>query len=223
MRLPEIPADFTGAIKGKKTVASLRDAADSELARAKIEASQIGDGIRANLESLRSLAVGHAFLFNDAQQIVLKNNDDLVALIKVRINEHKQAEEAKELAQRERIRAEETAKLAAAAAAAAEAERVAEAEKAKVSAPVPQAAEPPKPVEQPAPRMSAVAPSAKVPPKPTKLEANVTDLHALVKAVYEGRAPISVLTVNWGALNDLVHIQGDDFQMDGVTITQVAA
>ncbi|WP_032655536.1 YqaJ viral recombinase family protein, partial [Pseudomonas syringae] len=111
VRLPEIPADFAGAIKGKKNIASLRDAADSELARAKIEASQIGDGIRANLESLRSLAVDHAFLFNDAQQIVLKNNDDLVALIKVRINEHKPAEEAKELAQRERIRAEETAKL----------------------------------------------------------------------------------------------------------------
>ncbi|WP_239986348.1 hypothetical protein [Pseudomonas congelans] len=221
VRLPEIPADFAGAIKGKNNIASLRDAADSELARAKIEASQIGDGIRANLESLRSLAVDHAFLFNDAQQIVLKNNDDLVALIKVRINEHKQAEEAKELAQRERIRAEETAKLAPAAAA--EAERVAEAEKTKASTPAPQAAVAPKPVEQPAPRMSAVAPSAKVPPKPTKLEANVTDLHALVKAVYEGRAPISVLTVNWGALDDLVHIQIADFQMDGVTITQVAA
>lgn len=177
VRLPEIPADFAGAIKGKKNIASLRDAADSELARAKIEASQIGDGIRANLESLRSLAVDHAFLFNDAQQIVLKNNDDLVALIKVRINEHKQAEEAKELAQRERIRAEESAKLAAAA----EAEQVAEAEKATANAPAPQAAEAPKPVEQPAPRMSAVTPSAKVPPKPTKLEANVTDLHALVK------------------------------------------
>ncbi|WP_116828847.1 YqaJ viral recombinase family protein [Pseudomonas syringae] len=219
VRLPEIAADFAGAIKGKKNIASLRDAADSELARAKIEASQIGDGIRANLESLRSLAVDHAFLFNDAQQIVLKNNDDLVALIKVRINQHKQAEEAKELAQRERIRAEESAKLAAAA----EAERVADAEKAKANAPDPQAAEAPKPVEQPAPRMSAVTPSAKVPPKPTKLEANVTDLHALVKAVYEGRAPISVLTVNWGALDDLVYIQGADFQMDGVTITQVAA
>ncbi|WP_439868869.1 YqaJ viral recombinase family protein [Pseudomonas syringae] len=219
VRLPEIPADFAGAIKGKKNIASLRDAADSELARAKIEASQIGDGIRANLDSLRSLAVDHPFLFNDAQQIVLKNNDDLVALIKVRINEHKQAEEAKELEQRERIRAEETAKLAAAA----EAERVAEAEKAKANAPAPQAAVAPKPVEQPGPRMSAVSPSAKVPPKPTKLEANVTDLHALVKAVYEGRAPISVLTVNWGALDDLIHIQGADLQMDGVTITQVAA
>ncbi|MGN2413115.1 hypothetical protein ACTACG_07590 [Pseudomonas syringae] len=85
------------------------------MARAKIEASQIGDGIRANLERSRTVAVDHPFLFNHVQQIVLKNNNDLAALVKVRINKHKQAEEAKELAQRERIRAEEAAKLAAAA------------------------------------------------------------------------------------------------------------
>jgi hypothetical protein len=56
-----------------------------------------------------------------------------------------------------------------------------------------------------------------------KLEAQVTDLEALVKAVYEGRAPISVLTVNWGALDDLVHIHGEAFRMDGVVLQQVAA
>ncbi|MEQ4198761.1 YqaJ viral recombinase family protein [Pseudomonas amygdali] len=208
--LPQVTADFAGVIKGKKSIVSLRDAADSELARAKIDASQKADAIRLNLASLAELAVDHNFLFNDLPQLIFKANDDLVSLIKVRIDEHKKAEAKKEEAQRERIRQEELAKLA-------------EAEKAKAVAPAPQAAEAPKPVEQPAPRMSAVAPSAKVPPKPTKLEANVTDLHALVKAVYEGRAPISVLTVNWGALDDLVHTQGADFQMDGVTITQVAA
>ncbi|WP_346395934.1 YqaJ viral recombinase family protein [Pseudomonas syringae] len=208
--LPQITADFAGVIKGKKSIVSLRDAADSELARAKIDASQKADAIRLNLASLAELAVDHNFLFNDLPQLIFKANDDLVSLIKVRIDEHKKAEAKKEEAQRERIRQEELAKLA-------------EAEKAKAVAPAPQAAEASKPVEQTAPRMSAVAPSAKVPPKPTKLEANVTDLHALVTAVYEGRAPISVLTVNWAALDDLVHIQGADFQMDGVTITQVAA
>ena len=76
VRMPHVTADFAGAIKGKKTITSLRDSADTELARAKIEASQIGDGIRANLESLRTLAKDHAFLFNDAQQLVLKDNDD---------------------------------------------------------------------------------------------------------------------------------------------------
>jgi len=32
------------------------------------------------------------FLFNDVQQLVMKANDDLVALIKVRISEHQKAE-----------------------------------------------------------------------------------------------------------------------------------
>ncbi|WP_122605788.1 YqaJ viral recombinase family protein [Pseudomonas viridiflava] len=217
VRLPDIPADFAGAIKGKKTVSSLRDAADSELARAKIDASQIGDSIRANLESLRTLAADYPFLFNDTQQIVLKNNDDLVSLIKVRINEHRQAEAKKEEAQRERIREEEAAKLKEAA----EAKRKdLEAEaNAKTVAPVIAAT----PVNKTAARMTAVPPSAKVPPKPTKLQANVTDLEALVQAVAAGKAPISVLTVNWQNLDDLVDSQGAAFTMPGVTLEQVAA
>lgn len=88
IRMPRVQSDFAGAIKGKRTIDSLREAADAELARAKIDASRIADGIRANLVSLNELAVDHKFLFHDAQDLVLKANDDLVALIKVRINEH---------------------------------------------------------------------------------------------------------------------------------------
>lgn len=88
IRMPRVPADFAGAIKGKRTIDSLKEAADAELARAKIEASRIADLIRANLKSLNELAIKHGFLFHDAQELVLKANDDLVALIKVRINEH---------------------------------------------------------------------------------------------------------------------------------------
>lgn len=219
VRLPDIPADFAGAIKGKKTVSSLRDAADSELARAKIDASQIGDSIRANLESLRTLAAEYPFLFSDAQQIVLKNNDDLVSLIKVRINEHKETEAKKEEAQRQRIREEEAVKLKEAAEAKRkDAEAEAEAN-AKAVAPVIAAT----PVNKTAARMTAVPPSAKVLPKPTKLQANVTDLEALVQAVAAGKAPISVLTVNWQNLDDLVDSQGAVFTMPGVTLEQVAA
>lgn len=107
--MPVVAADFAGAIKGKKTVASLREAADTELARAKIEASRVADGIRQNLESLRELAKDYAFLFADAQQLVLKANDDLVALIKTRIAEHEAAEarrreqEAERKAEAERV------------------------------------------------------------------------------------------------------------------------
>lgn len=88
IRMPRVQSDFAGAIKGKRTIDSLREAADAELARAKIDASRIADGIRANLVSLNELAADHKFLFHDAQELVLKANDDLVALIKVRINEH---------------------------------------------------------------------------------------------------------------------------------------
>ena len=105
IRMPKVPANFADAIKGKRTIDSLKEAADAELARAKIEASRIADLIRTNLKSLNELAIKHGFLFHDAQELVLKANDDLVALIKVRINEHdqqqaelKQQEEAKQQA-----------------------------------------------------------------------------------------------------------------------------
>jgi len=104
--MPPYTADFAGAMKGKKTVASLKDACDTLLAQAKIETSALADRFEINLNSLRDLAGNHAFLFNDVQQLVAKANDDLVLLINARITDH----EAKEAA---RIEAEVQRKLAA--------------------------------------------------------------------------------------------------------------
>lgn len=206
--LPAVASDFLGAMKNKRTIASLQDAVDTELARAKIDASQSADCIRLNLTSLAELAADHAFLFSDIQLLVTKANDDLVTLIKFRISEHQKAEEAKAEAQREQIRKEELQKI--------------EDAKAKQVEPV---AVTPAPVraEQPAPRVTAVAPSAKVQPRPTKTEARVTDLEALVKAVADGQVPISVLTVNWQGLDDLVDTLGSEFNVPGVILEQVAA
>jgi putative phage-type endonuclease len=112
VQLPPIAADFAGAMKGKSKLDNMRDAIDTELARAKIEANAVAESIAANLETLRELAGDHRSLFGDRQQLVLKANDDLIAVIKSRISEH-EAEQAKKLeAQREQIRAEELAKLA---------------------------------------------------------------------------------------------------------------
>ena len=111
IRLPEYRADFNGAIKGKKTVASLQDAADTALAQAKIETSQIADRYRANIAVLRDKAAGYERLFPDAQQLVAKQADDLEAVITARIAEHKAAEEQRLADERERIRKEEEAKL----------------------------------------------------------------------------------------------------------------
>ncbi|MCC4260814.1 YqaJ viral recombinase family protein [Pseudomonas aestusnigri] len=147
IRLPDYRADFNGAIKGKKTIASLRDAADTELARAKIEVSQIAEQYRGNLELLRTKAEGFERLFPDAQQLVAKAKDDLEAVITARIAEHKQAEQAKLDAERERI--EREAKAAADAAEAAKAAEVAaEAQRQQethVSGQVPSATEAPEP------------------------------------------------------------------------------
>lgn len=133
VQLPDITADFAGAIKGKRTISSLQDAADSELARAKIEANRIAESIETNLASLRTLAAGHAFLFSDAQQLVLKDNEALEAIIKGRISDHETEEKAKAErlaeAERERIRKEERERL--------EKEQAAEANRIAAQAPEP--------------------------------------------------------------------------------------
>ncbi|MDB5813506.1 MAG: hypothetical protein JWN23_623 [Rhodocyclales bacterium] len=108
--MPVISADFGLSIKGLKSLESMHNAVDTELSRAKIEANAVAQRIQLNLASLTELASDHKFLFADTAQLVLKQNDDLIALVKTRIAEH-QAAEAKRLdAERQRIRAEEQAK-----------------------------------------------------------------------------------------------------------------
>lgn len=108
--LPQIVTDFNGAMKGKRTVATLQSAADDEVARAKIEASETAERMRSNLATLKEAE--HAELFPDKQALALKEPDDLKALITARIAEAKAAEEKRLEAERERIRQEEQAKAA---------------------------------------------------------------------------------------------------------------
>lgn len=120
--MPQVAADFAGAIKGKRTIDSLRNAIDTTLANAKIEADAIGRRISTNLNTLRDLAADHKALFPDTAQIVLKQPEDLTSLVKTRIAEH-QAEIALQ------VQAEREAQERREAAARAEAERKAEAER----------------------------------------------------------------------------------------------
>lgn len=101
--MPPIAADFSGAIKGKRTMESLRGAANDELARAKIAASEIATRIHANVKTL--LASG--LVVHDAAALVLKAPDDLAAVIAQR----HAAEQARQDAERERIRQEEAERL----------------------------------------------------------------------------------------------------------------
>ena len=119
--MPVIAENFATVIKNKRTVASLQGAVDDELARCKIAASEIAGKIQINLNSMRELASEHGFLFADTAQIVLKDNEYLVMLVKSRIAEHKAEEERKA----EKIRQDERDRIAKA-----EAEKVEAARKA---------------------------------------------------------------------------------------------
>lgn len=113
--LPSIPVDFAGAIKGKRTLDSMRDAVATELARAKIEANEVADRITLNLRTLNEKPE-LAFLFADVAQLVLKAPDDLSAVVQNRIMAHQAAEaeriaaETARIAEQERIKAEAKAR-----------------------------------------------------------------------------------------------------------------
>ena len=101
--MPTVPADFAGAIKGKRTVDSLRDAVDTELARAKIVASGTATRIHANVQAIRNSGL----VVPDAATLVLKATDDLEAILAQRVA----ADKARIEAERERIRQEEVERL----------------------------------------------------------------------------------------------------------------
>lgn len=108
--MPAIQADFGGAIKGLRSVASKKDAVATELARVKIIANEHATRITANLRTLAERK-DMAFLFADVGALVLKAPDDLAAVMAQRVSRHEAEQAAKEEAQRERIRDEEAAKL----------------------------------------------------------------------------------------------------------------
>ena len=158
--MPAVPADFGNAIKGLRTVESIRNAVDSELARAKIEAFSIARQIHQNLGAIAAAKAPH--LFADVAALVIKNTDDVLNVISVRTNQ--EAERIRAAA--ERIRAEEVARvereaaLRAAAAAERERERIRLAEVARLeqAAAVVEPADSPMPVVEPAQQVQAEQP-----------------------------------------------------------------
>ncbi len=106
VQLPKIEANFFAVMKGKKTVASLQNAADTLLSQLKIQANEIAEKMETNIRTLRQYG-DYEFLFADVQQLVMKAADDLVAVIKARIADHKETERKKE----EQIRLDEKARI----------------------------------------------------------------------------------------------------------------
>ena len=108
--MPNINADFAGAMKGKKTISSLQSACDDEMARAKIEANEIAGVISTNRDYINEAGADFRFLFNDFEQLCQKPVDDFAAIVKLRIAEHKEFEQKRLDAERDKIRLEEEAK-----------------------------------------------------------------------------------------------------------------
>lgn len=106
--LPRVAGDFDGAAKSKRTLATLQNAVDTELARAKVEATTHFEHIKANLETLRAkVPEDLRYHFRDVQDLVLKDHETLCLIIANRLHEHEKAEAAR----LERIREEERQKL----------------------------------------------------------------------------------------------------------------
>ena len=136
VQITQIVIDFEAVMKGKRSFEKMEEAVNSELAKAKIEANEIAQVIRKNLDSLTELAGNHKFLFSDHAMLLLKDNDDLVNLIKARIAEHEQAEAERKRQEQERIEreAKEKAEREAKAKLEAEEKRIRDEERAKVEA-----------------------------------------------------------------------------------------
>lgn len=107
--IPALKVDIAGEMKGKKTRESLKDAAMTELANAKMKIAEF-KGIAADNKVTLNEHDEYRFLFNDWAQIAFKAPDDFKALVTARIAEYEQQKAAELEAERSRIRAEEEAK-----------------------------------------------------------------------------------------------------------------
>ena len=106
--------DLGGAIKGKKSLASMKDAVDTAVAGFKIAASEQAERVRANVKVLEMEQGSHGVLFPDRVVLCLtKTPEDLRNLITARIaqakadqdkrDEEKRRREADEAAQQESL------------------------------------------------------------------------------------------------------------------------
>ena len=130
---------FNDAIKGMKSLDSMRDKLASALANEKIAANEVADRIELNQKAITVDGANYNYLVHDFAQICTKAPEDFSAIIAQRIAKHK-ADDAARI-EAERVAAE--AKTAAAVAAAIEAERMAEAKRVADAAAQDQRGKPP--------------------------------------------------------------------------------
>ncbi len=99
--LPAHKANFEEAMKGKRTIESLRGACDDLVATLKILMNEQAEAIRENLKVIDESE--HAFLFHDKPQLVLRDCEFVVLTVNQRVNEHKEKERVRIEAEAQRI------------------------------------------------------------------------------------------------------------------------
>ena len=109
--LPRVAGGFAETIKGLKSLDSMRDKVAVALTNAKHDANQLADRLEANRKHLVQDDGDWIALFADFATVGTKAAEDFQALAALRIGNHKQAEAARLDKERERIRAEEAARL----------------------------------------------------------------------------------------------------------------
>ncbi|MGD6739702.1 lambda-exonuclease family protein [Photobacterium leiognathi subsp. mandapamensis] len=107
--LPSPTISVVNAMKGKKTVQSLQEAADTAVSQAKVELDLFANKAKENMECLNQLAK-YQFLFSDWSAICFKDADDFDAIVTSRIAKHKEAEQQRLEQERLRIQREEKEK-----------------------------------------------------------------------------------------------------------------
>lgn len=110
--IPDVPADFASAVKGKRTMETTRNAVSDELARAKIALQKLASEIRANIDFLGAQEKKHAFLFPDAKSLTLMDPQEFRKLVNDRIarqEESKAMDEAVKIADADEPAAEQSA------------------------------------------------------------------------------------------------------------------
>lgn len=90
---PNIDAGFPEAMKGKKTIAGLRDALHDALTAAKMRASQVADTIQINYDAMTFDGEDWSRLFPDFQAVCTKAPDDFKLLLESRVRAHLDAEQ----------------------------------------------------------------------------------------------------------------------------------
>jgi len=136
--LQVVAPDFIGAIKGKKTIKSVEEAINDEMARVKILAQQVKEKVEKNLSAYNDIAKDHKFLFSDLNQIVFKDGGDFVLFVQDRIAKYTASEKQKRDAEVKALADAEIKKRETEAKVLAEAKKVEQSQPNVVSTPTPE-------------------------------------------------------------------------------------